>query len=208
MSAHGGRSSVGADHDIGLNLQLTLGRTGPHPTNAAVLLQQARHLRLHAQLECAMALALTGKKIEEIPLRHEGNEAAARRQTCEVGNTEAHRAKLSVDVVRLVVRQRQELLQHAQLVHQLERRRVDGVAPEIAEEVTMLLEHDGANTSACEEHAQHHAGGPAADDAAGGLKSGVMGHAGKVNSDVTAGSRRQAAHFIGLEEPLVRVEPH
>ena len=102
-SAHTSQTNLGADHEIGLNLQLTFGRTGPHPTNAAVLLQQARHLRLHAQLECAMALALTGKKIEEISLRHEGNEAAARRQTCEVGNTEPHRAKLSAKVVRLVV---------------------------------------------------------------------------------------------------------
>ena len=52
-----------------------------------------------------------------------------------------------------------------------ERRRVDDVIPEIAEEVSMLLKHDGSNTSAREQHSQHHAGGPADDDATGGFKN-------------------------------------
>ena len=42
----------------------------------------------------------------------------------------------------------QRVGRRAQLVHQLQRRRVDRVAPEIAEEVAMLLDHDGSNTSA------------------------------------------------------------
>ena len=117
-----------------------------------------------------MPPALACKEIEEVPLRHERNEPATRRQTCEVGHPEAHRAELPVDVVRPVVRQLQELLQHAQLVHQLECRRVDGVAPEIPEEVAMLLEHNGPNTGAREQDPQHHAGRPTADDAACGVK--------------------------------------
>ena len=86
--------------------------------------QQAKPPRVHrraeildfkrqTQLERAVVLALTGKTIEEILQWHEGNEAAACRKTCELGNREPCLGELCIDVERALVRQRQELVQPA-----------------------------------------------------------------------------------------------
>ena len=42
---------------------------------------------------------------------------------------------------------------------------MDGVAPEIAEEILMLLEHGHPDSGAREQQARDHPGRPAADDA-------------------------------------------
>jgi hypothetical protein len=43
------------------------------------------------------------------------------------------------------------------------------VAPEIAQKVRVLLEHNNLDAGASQQKAQHHAGRPSADDAALGL---------------------------------------
>ena len=48
----------------------------------------------------------------------------------------------------LVVRQLQELVEQAELVHHFERRGMDGVAAEVAQEVAVLLQHDRPSTPA------------------------------------------------------------
>ena len=58
------------------------------------------------------------------------------------------------------VRQPQEALEQAELVHQLERGRVDRVAAEVAQEIRVLLEHDGLDAGAGEEKADHQPAGP------------------------------------------------
>ena len=73
---------------------------------------------------------------------------------------------MPVDLAHLLMRPAQELVEQAELVDQLERRGMDGVAAEIAEEVGVLLEHDHVDAGARQQEAQHHAGGSAADDAA------------------------------------------
>ncbi len=50
------------------------------------------------------------------------------------------------------------------------RRRVDGVAAEVAQEVAVLLEHDDAHAAPGEQQAEHEAGGTAADDDAVGVE--------------------------------------
>jgi hypothetical protein len=64
------------------------------------------------------------------------------------------------------VRQLQELIQQAKLVDDFERGRVDGIAAEVAQEVGMLLQHHDVDAGARQQQPQHHAGGPAAGDAA------------------------------------------
>ena len=64
------------------------------------------------------------------------------------------------------MRQFQEPVDQPEFVHHLQRRGMHGVAAKIAEEIGMLLQHDHVDASAAEQIAQHHAGGPAADDAA------------------------------------------
>ena len=51
-------------------------------------------------------------------------------------------------------------------MHHLERRRMDRVPAEVAQEVGVLLEDEDVDAGAGEEEAQHHAGRPAAGDAA------------------------------------------
>src|SRR5262249_49007997 len=65
----------------------------------------------------------------------------------------------------LLVRTRQELVERPQLVHDLERRRVDRVAAEVAEEVAVLFEHEHVHAGAGQEDAEHHPGRPSARDA-------------------------------------------
>jgi hypothetical protein len=66
----------------------------------------------------------------------------------------------------LLVRQLQELIEQAKLVHDVEGRRVHGVATEVAQEVAVLLQHHGLHAGARQKEAQHHARRAAAHDAA------------------------------------------
>ena len=70
------------------------------------------------------------------------------------------------DLAHLLMRQLQELIEQAKLVHDLERRGMDGVAAEVAQEVGVLLQHHDIDAGAGEQIAEHHAGRPASGDAA------------------------------------------
>ncbi len=50
--------------------------------------------------------------------------------------------------------------------HQFERRRMNRVAAEIAEEIGVLLQHHDMNAGARQQESEHHPGGAAAGDAA------------------------------------------
>src|ERR1700730_12141256 len=67
------------------------------------------------------------------------------------------------------MRNAQNLVEKAELVHQLESGRVDGIAAEIAKKVCVFFEEEDFDASAGEEEAEHHAGGAAAYDAARSL---------------------------------------
>jgi hypothetical protein len=66
----------------------------------------------------------------------------------------------------LVVRQLEKLVEQAELGHDFQRRGVNGVAAEIAQEVGMLLKHDNVDAGARQQEAEHPPAGSAADDAA------------------------------------------
>lgn len=63
-------------------------RLRPHAGDAAALLDQPGHFMAHAQMEARKALAVVGEEIEEVPLRHQRDELAARRQVTEVDEGE------------------------------------------------------------------------------------------------------------------------
>src|SRR5690242_6289293 len=65
------------------------------------------------------------------------------------------------------VRDFEELIEEAELVHQLERRGMHGVAAEVAQEILMLLQQHNTDACAREKKSEHHPGGAAADHAAG-----------------------------------------
>src|SRR5262245_36374856 len=62
------------------------------------------------------------------------------------------------------MRQSQEFIEHPQLVHQLQRGGMDGVAAKVAEEVRVLFEHDHLNACAGEQQPEHHSGGAASNN--------------------------------------------
>src|SRR5207248_7075788 len=83
-----------------------------------------------------------------------------------VGDDDAAAGDLAGDLPHLLVRPGEKALEQPELADYFERRRVDGVAAEIAQEVGMFFEHDHVDAGARQQKAEHHAGGPAAGDAA------------------------------------------
>ncbi len=75
-------------------------------------------------------------------------------------------AELGAEARHFLVRQLQEFIEQAKLVHDVQRRGMDGVAAEVAQEVGVLLQHDGPDAGARQQEAQHHAGRAATHDAA------------------------------------------
>jgi hypothetical protein len=113
-----------------------------------------------------MAPPLGGEEVEEVPLRHESEESAARRQMREVGHRQDLVADRDAQSRHLLVRQAEEPLEHAQLVHDLEGRGVNRVAAEVAQEVGVLLEHDDVGPGTRQQQPERHSGRAAARDAA------------------------------------------
>ena len=129
-----------------------------HPGHAPGLLDQPGHLGLPHQPEAGQTLGLLGQEIEKIPLRHQRDEPASRRQMAEIAHCHGGVTDLRADSVQFLVRPAQECIQHAKLVQHLQRRGMDGVAAEIAQEIRVLLQHQHLHPGARQQQAQHHPG--------------------------------------------------
>ena len=164
--------AVGANDELGAHLEAALRRPDLDTDHAAPLLEEAHHLGAHPELEGRVAGRLLREKVQEVPLGQERDEPAARRQMGEVGERHRHVADLHGQLVHLLVRQLQEVLQQPELVHDLERGRMDRVAAEVAQEVGVLLEHEDLDACVGEEQPEHHPGRPSAGDATGRREGG------------------------------------
>ena len=89
-----------------------------------------------------------------------------RRQMREIGEGHALVADLTRERAHLLMRALQEIVENAELVHDLERRGMNGVAAEIAQKIGVLLQHHDVDAGAGQQEAQHHAGGTAAGNGA------------------------------------------
>jgi len=78
-------------------------------------------------------------------------------------------ADLSRKPGHLLMRSFQKILENSKLVHQLKRRRVNRIAPKVAQKISVLLENDNVDTSSRQEQAEHHSGGSATCDTAASL---------------------------------------
>jgi hypothetical protein len=163
-------AAVRRHRERGADLHRAVGGARLHAGDAPRVLDQAGCLRLHHQAESRQPAPVLREEIEKFPLRHESDEFALHRQVGEIGHHDRAAADLALDARELLVRPLQELLEQAQLVHYFERRRVHGIAAKIAQEVGVLLEHDGVDARAREEQPEHHPGGTAAGDAATGAQ--------------------------------------
>ena len=163
-----GVPAVAADGELCADLDGSVGRVGGGADDAAALFEEASDFVLHTEGEAGIAAALGGEEVEEVPLRHERDEGGVDRQAGEVGHGARDPADDGADAINLLVRQAEQRLEEAELVHDLECRGVDGIAAKVAVEVLVLLEHGDGDTGAGEEQTEHDAGGAAAHDAARG----------------------------------------
>src|SRR5690348_7217704 len=105
---------------------------------------------------------LLGEKIEEIPLRHQRDEAALHRQVAGVGDGDLAVGDARGERAHLIMRTLQEFVEKPEFAEQLESRRMDRIAAKIAEEIGVLLQHLHLAPCAGEEKSGHDARGTAA----------------------------------------------
>ena len=128
-----------------MHFRLSRGRLRSHSADNFGIAKQVHGLVLHEQLEAGKLFGLFRQEIQEVPLRHEGNEFAVRGQAGEVCRLEREVSEDAADRGELLVGHTQKILQDTQLMHHLEGRRVYRVAAEVAEEILMLLQHGDAH---------------------------------------------------------------
>ena len=159
-AAHRGVPPIGPDDQVRPLFLVA----DPHPDRAAALEEHIGHRSAHAQRKMGRARRLAGQEIEEVPLRHHRDEAAARRKAAEVGEFQAVLAELRLDLGDAVVRQLEQPLEKAELRHDFKGGGMKRVAAEVAQEIRVLLEDQGADAGARKHEPEQHAGGPAAGD--------------------------------------------
>jgi hypothetical protein len=157
--------AVGAEREVGADLDGTGFCIRPHADDAAALLYEIGRFRLHHEAEAMVASAVLRHEIEEIPLRHENQELAGGRQSREIRHRDAGATDLPPKRPDLVMWQAQERVQQSKFVHQFESRGMYGVATEVAQEIRLFLQHNHIDALACQQELLHHAGRSAADDA-------------------------------------------
>jgi hypothetical protein len=89
-----------------------------------------------------------------------------RREVRQIGDRDHFVLDLSSDLLKFLMRPLEELLQDSEFVHQLESRRMNRIAAEIAEEIGMLFEHDDIHPRTSQKKTGDHPGRPSARDAA------------------------------------------
>src|SRR5438874_11511440 len=109
---------------------------------------------------------MLGEEIEKIPLRHQRNELAARRQPAEIRKGVFAIPEERADGGCPLMRQLKKPIEQPKLADELERRWMDGVAAEVAQEVGMLLQHHEVDAGTREQKAEHEPARPSANNAA------------------------------------------
>jgi hypothetical protein len=114
-----------------------------------------------------------GEKIEEIPLGHQGNEAAMGWQVREVRHLYELVPNLGPQPADLLMRTAQKVFEQPQLVHQFQSRGVDRISAEIPQEIGVLLKNENRDPGSGKQESEHHTGRPATRDAAADRNLGV-----------------------------------
>src|ERR1700675_4680959 len=135
-------------------------------------------------MELRICFGFFGDEIQEIPLRHEADEFAVHGKMGQIRDGDGEIVDGGADLKKLLMRDAQEIVEKAELVHQLEGGRVNGVAAEIAEEVGVFFEDEDFDASAGEKEAEHYAGGAASCDAAVGCCAWRIGCLGRHGSSL------------------------
>jgi len=139
---------IGANDEFGPDYQLPVLRSRPHSDHPFVFDDQVIDLCRHFKLESGIMPCVLNDKIQKIPLWHEGNETAVRRQMGKICDLQKIVANLSAERSRFLVGAAQELRQEPEFVHDFERRGMDRIPAEVTQEIGMLFEdYDGDSGS-------------------------------------------------------------
>src|SRR5436190_3598485 len=113
---------------------------------------------------------VTGEKIKKIPLGHERDEFATRGKFSEISDRHDLAINHASQLADFLMRLFQEFVEQAELMHQLERRRMNCVAAKIPVEIGMLFKDSDGHASSREQVTGHHTCRPAAYDHAACLQ--------------------------------------
>src|SRR5438552_9888664 len=161
---------VRANDKIRAHLQIALRRFCAHADYTRILHQQIDDFGFHVQLEFRKMFGVTGEKIKKIPLGHERDEFATRGKFSEISDWHDLAINHTSQLAHFLMRLFQELVEHPELMHQLERRWMNGVAAKIAVEISVFFENSDGHASSCEQITSHHTCRPAARDHAACLQ--------------------------------------
>src|SRR5438270_9863653 len=136
-----GMTSIRADDEICTKITFALRSHYPNTSDTLLVENKIDHLVLHAEGKRGEGSGFARKKVQKIPLRHERDELAVRRQPREIGHRSEVTIKDSAQLRHFLMRQFQEFIEQAELVHEIEGRRVNGIAAKIPVEIGMLFQH-------------------------------------------------------------------
>src|SRR5437764_14889981 len=124
-------AAVSANDKVRACVVFALRRLHAHAGNLLVLDEQIDNFVLHVQREGGELFRVTGEEVQEIPLRHEGDEFAARGQVRKIRDRHNVAVHYTAQFMQFLMRQLEEFLQQPELVHELESGRMNRVAAEI-----------------------------------------------------------------------------
>src|SRR4029077_984502 len=116
--ANGGTAAIGANHEIGAHVEFAPRRFYTHTCDVFTFDEQVGDLVFHPQVKSRKPLRVTGQKIQKVPLRHENDELAARRQPSEIGDPHGVTVDDSAHLAQFLMRLLEEFIEQAKLIHQ------------------------------------------------------------------------------------------
>lgn len=139
---------VGTDRQWSADFENAVRRPCADACYSAAHLDEVSHFSLHLQVKCGISPALLGDEVQEVPLRHQGQKMAVRRQMGEIRKRDGFIPHLAAQFTYLLMRAFQELVQNAELMHDFKCRRMDRVAAEITQKIRVFFEHENVNALA------------------------------------------------------------
>src|SRR6187402_740665 len=153
--AHGGTSPIRTHCKRCMDLHRSMRRLCMHAHHTPILTQQSGDIGLHHDLQFGKELPFLYDEVEKVPLGHEHDIGTRRPKLREVHERDLLSVEVSAQAGHLLMRHFQELFKQAQVLHDLRRRRMDGISSKVTEKVFMLLQHDRLHTCPSHQISQH-----------------------------------------------------
>src|SRR5438477_11721121 len=110
-------TTVRTNDQVGPHFALAVWRFHADARNAVIFKKQIDDFMLHVQSKGGELLGVAGEKIQKIPLRHESDKFAARRQTREIGDRDAVAVDYAAKFAKLLMRELEKFVEQSELIH-------------------------------------------------------------------------------------------